>query len=243
MQTLNETPSEAPNQELRPRAGRRHQKRQWVTASVALAVVLVFAVAAVFIRLEPVPAPLALPTAHAGSPVGPLEGSWKVAAGSVAGFRVRETVLFMSNDVVGRTRAVTGRLVFSNNRITLARFRVELTTVKVRGKSQPQFDKSLGTSAQPAATFTLTKPMTLTAGFASGATNKTIATGMLSMHRTSRLVSFTVSSRRYGHTIEAAGSVPIEFSDWAIRAPTGFGPLGSLSDQGVAEFLLVLERS
>jgi hypothetical protein len=44
------------------------------------------------------------------------------------------------------------------------------TAVKVGGKTQPQFAKSLGAARYPEATFTLTRPVTLSPIFASGAT-------------------------------------------------------------------------
>jgi hypothetical protein len=62
------------------------------------------------------------------------------------------------------------------------------------------------------------------------------------MHGASRLVSFAVSGRRNGATLQVAGSVRIVLSDWAIKGPAGFGPLGSLSGHGVAEFLLALNK-
>jgi hypothetical protein len=55
-------------------------------------------------------------------------------------------------------------------------------------------------------------------------------------------MSFTVSGRRNGAALQVAGSVPIVLSDWGIKGPAGFGPLGSLSDHGVAEFLLALNK-
>jgi hypothetical protein len=74
-----------------------------------LVVLIVLAVAA-FIKLQPTAPPLTLPTAAARPPAGSLDGRWDVAAGSVEGFRVQETILGLSNDSVGRTNAVTGTI-------------------------------------------------------------------------------------------------------------------------------------
>lgn len=229
-----------PNMQGRP-TRRRHWGR-WALGSVAALVVLVVVAVGAFIKLQPAPAPLVLPKAHASAPVGPLDGTWDVGPASVAGFRLQETALFISNAVVGRTNAVTGTFVVSGDRVSAATFRIDLTTMKVAGKVQPQFAKSLGTKDYPRATFTLTRPMTLSPAFASGATITTSATGRLTMHGASRLVSFAVSGRRNGATLQVAGSVPIVLSDWAIKGPAGFGPLGSLSGHGVAEFLLALNK-
>ena len=139
---------------------RRHWWR-WILLSSGALVALVFAVAAFLMNLAPDPLPLALPVARASAPAGPLGGTWAVGPGSVAGFRVRETSLGFSNDVVGRTNTVTGTLAISGDRVTRASFRIDLTTIKENGKSQPQFATSLGTRAHPIATAILTRPVTL----------------------------------------------------------------------------------
>jgi len=231
---------------LPPRAsGHASRKRhwgRWVAASVVGLVVLLVLAVGLFIKLQPAPAPLVLPSGVASAPAGPLDGTWDVAAGSLAGFRVQETALDFSNDMVGRTSAVTGALVMSGGRLTSAAVRVDLTAVKVGGKTQPQFAKSLGTARYPAATFTLTRPVTLSPAFASGATVRVTATGLLELNGASRQVTFTVSGRRDGTALQVAGSIPVTFSAWDIKGPSGYGFLGSLADHGGVEFLLVLHR-
>ena len=231
---------------LPPRApGHASRKRHWgrwaAGGVVGLVVLLVLAVG-LFIKHQSAPAPLVLPSGAASAPAGPLDGTWDVAAGSLAGFRVAETALGFSNDTVGRTSAVTGALVVSGGQLTSAGVRVDLTAVKVGGKTQPAFAKSLGTARYPEATFTLTRPVTLSPAFASGATVRVTATGLLELNGVSRPVSFTVSGRRDGTALQVAGSIPVTFSAWDIRGPSGYGLLGSLADHGVAEFLLVLHR-
>lgn len=236
-----ETPVRAMHRGQPPK---RHRRR-WVLASaIVLVVLVVLAVLSIglFIKLEPTPPPLVLPAARAGAPVGPVDGTWGVGGTSVAGFRVQESALGVSNDVVGRTNAVTGTVVISSERVTSAIFRIDLDTVKAGGKAQPQFAKSLGTKDHPTATFTLAQPMTLGLAFTSGATITTMATGQLAMHGASRLVTFTVTGRRDGAALEAAGSLPVALSDWGIKGPDSYGFVGSLANHGVAEFLLVLQR-
>jgi hypothetical protein len=53
-------------------------------------------------------------------------------------------------------------------------------------------------------------------------------------------VTVTLSARRDGAAIEAAGSLPVTFSDFRIAGPRGYGFLGSLASNGTAEFLLIL---
>jgi polyisoprenoid-binding protein YceI len=222
---------------------RRHHWWRWLLAAAGLLACVVVAAAALFIKLHPAPPPLALPTAHASTPAGRLDGSWAVATGSVAGFRVRQSALGFSNDVAGRTSAVTGTLIISGGRVTHATLRVDLTTIKVNGKAAPQFARSLGTQAHPAATFTLAQPATLGSAFTSGATITRTAVGLLTMHGISRPVTVTISARRNGPELQAAGSIPVAFSGWGINPPGGFGFLGSLASHGIAEFRLVLHRN
>jgi len=222
---------------------RRRPWWRWILAGAVALVILVVVAVGIFIKLQPAPPPLALPTARAAAPVGPVDGTWQAGPGSVAGFRVRESALGISNDVVGRTDAITGAIVVSNHRVTRAMFRIGLTTMKVGGKVQPQFADSLGTRAYSSATFTLGQPVALSPAFASGAAITATVTGRLAMHGSSRPVTVTISGRRNGRMLQVAGSIPVAFAGWGIKGPGGFGFLGSLANHGVAEFLFVLHRS
>jgi polyisoprenoid-binding protein YceI len=224
------------------RPARKHHWWRWIVASVVALVLLVVLAAGLFIKLQPSPAPLALPRGAARPPAGPVSGTWNAGAGSVAGFRVRESALGFSNDVVGRTDRVTGAITVSGGQVTAATFRIDLATITVNGKTQPQFTRSLDTASHPVATFTLTRPVTLGAGFASGATVTVTGLGDLTLRGVSHLVTFTITGRRDGAALEAAGSIPVAFSAWGIRGPAGFSFLGSLADHGVAEFLIILRR-
>jgi polyisoprenoid-binding protein YceI len=120
--------------------------RRLLVGVAALLVLIVLAIWA-FIKFQPTQAPLALPGTAVQAPAGPLDGTWSVSSG-VAGFRVAETALGMSNDTVGRTRAVNGTLTISGGRVTSATFRVDLAAVKVSGKTPRQFVASLLTLNQ-----------------------------------------------------------------------------------------------
>ncbi len=229
-------------------AGQPQRKRhvrhwwRWITGGIGVLVLIIVAAVAVFIQ-QPAPAPLTLPKGAPSVPAGPVAGTWTVAAGSVAGFRVRESALGFSNDVVGRTSAVTGDIIVSGSQVTSATLRVALTAIKIGGKTQPQFATSLGARKHPVATFTLARPVTLGPAFASGATVTVRFTGDLTMNGTSRPVTVTLAGRRDGPALQAAGSIPVSFSAWGIKGPGGFAFVGSLADHGVAEFLVVLHRA
>ena len=155
--------------------GRKHRWTRRILFGVVALLALVVLGSWAFIKLQPTLPPLAL--SAASPPVGALDGTWAVSAGSVAGFRVPETAFGMSNDAVGRTTAVSGTVVISGDRVTSATVRIDLAALKVNGKAQPQFAKSLDTRTFPDATFTLAKPAELGSPFASGATVRVTAAG------------------------------------------------------------------
>jgi polyisoprenoid-binding protein YceI len=223
------------------RARRRHWWR-WTLAGIVMLVALIVAAVGLVFTLQPVPAPLALPAAAATAPAGTLDGTWDVARGSLAGFRVPESALGFSNDTVGRTSNVTGTVVISADTVTSATLRVSLATVKVGGKQQPQFAKSLGTAAHPFAVLTLVRPVNLSPAFASGATITATTAADFAMHGASHPVPVTFSARRDGPALQAAGRIPVTFSGWGIRGPANFGFFASLASHGTAEFYLVLNR-
>ena len=209
---------------------------------MVIAVVVVLAVVAAVIKLGPSAAALELPPGRVSAPAGPLSGVWRVSAGSLAGFRVQESALGLSNDVGGQTAAVTGMIVISRDTITAATFRVNLTTVKVGGKSQPQFAASLDTREHAVATFTLIRRVTLAADFTTGRAVAVTAAGELAMNGRLRLVTVTLTARRSGPELQTAGSIPVTFARWGISRPAGFGFFGSLANEGVAQFRLILRR-
>ncbi len=222
------------------------RKRRWMRRIlVGLAALLALVVLAswALIKFQPTLSPLALPTASPAAPVGALDGHWAVSAGSVAGFRVPETAFGMSNDTVGRTTAVSGTITIAGNRVASATFRIDLAAVKVNGKAQPQFASSLDTRAFPEAAFTLAKPAELGSSFASGATVRIGAAGWLTMNGITRPVTATITARRDGAALQAAGSIPVTFSAWDIKGPAGYGPIASLANHGTAEFLITVHRS
>ena len=220
---------------------RRRRWRRWVLSGmVALVVLIVLAVLAV-LKLQPSPPPpLGLPTGAAAAPAGPLDGTWHVATGSVAGFRVRESVLGIGNDVTGRTSDVTGTALVTTGQVASATFRVDLSTIAVNGKErQPQFVQSLDVTAYPVATITLVRPVALPGSFSSGAEVTAKVAATLELNGRTRPVTVTLSARREGTLIDASGSLPVAFSDFGIKGPPGYGAFGSLASNGTAEFRLV----
>jgi polyisoprenoid-binding protein YceI len=105
-----------------------------------------------------------------------------------------------------------------------------------------QFQGRIMDTAQfPTATFELTSPIDLGAIPANGVQVTPKATGKLVLHGTTQTVTFTVTAKRSGNTIQILGSIPVTFADYGISNPSG-GP-ASVGDNGTLEFLLVLANA
>ena len=226
-----------------PGVRRKRRGRRWLLGTI-LVVVVIGVLSVLLVKPADGAPPLALPPGPGSVPAGAgsVDGAWTVGAGSLAGFRFRQTSLGKNSDVVGRTSAVTGNAVVAANRLSQATFTVDLTTIKVKGKIPPQFTKSLDTATDPQAKLTLTRPITLGSEVNKGAVLTLTATGNLTLHAVTRPVTFTISARRNGSNLETVGSIPITYSDWNIKPPKSYGAIGSIANHGSAEFLLVLHR-
>ncbi len=225
----------APTHLLRPAPVRRHHWWRWVVA--ALAVILALTIAGILaLLLAPAPSPLTLPrlTETASGAIAPLNGSWTAGHGSVAGYRVKEEFLGLGNTVVGRSTAVTGTVVIIQDEVSSASFRVDLTAVETGGKTQPQLAGIMDTKVYPDATFTLTKPIEPSVSPRIDKSFVFDATGLLTMHGTTRAVTVAITARYTGSLLEATGSIPVLFSQWNIRSP--------VENSGDVEFLLILRR-
>ena len=219
-------------------APHRRRWRRWVLAAVAVAAVLVVATVAVYVSL-PAPARLALP-ATAAAPTGALDGRWVVGDGSAAGFRLTESVLGLGHDVVGRTTEVTGSSEVTGSTVTGATFQIDLASITNGGAPMPQLSISLEADRYPTAVVTLAMPIALPESFVTGDAYEVTTTADIEVHGTIHRVPVAMAIRRDGATVVAAGSMPVALADWGIVGPEGYGILGSLSDDGIAEFLVVL---
>jgi polyisoprenoid-binding protein YceI len=225
-----------------PSRSRRRLRRRWIIVGlIALGLVLVSAV--VVFGTQSGPPPLALPTTAAEPPTGSLEGHWTVTSGSMAGFRLVQTFLGMHADVVGRTTAVSGATDVVDGQVTAASFTVDLATLTVNGKTPPQLAASLDSAVDPLATVALSGPLALPATVGTGGVGTATAAGTLTLHGVAHPVTISLELRRNGPEIEAVGSMAVALADWAVEGPPGYGALGSLSDNGIAEFLLILRKA
>jgi len=235
----------------------RRDRRNWLRwGLVAAGVVVVLAVGGPFVYIHffagSAPAPLSLSDPPSSGAAGsgpsaadtPVAGTWTVAAGSRAGYRVNEVLLGQDNVAVGRTSSVAGHLTLSRSAVTAGAFTVQMATIRSdRSQRDAQFDgRIMDVATYPTGTFTLTRSISLAPVPATGKIMTYHATGNLTLHGRTRPVTFSLSAQRTATQIRVSGSIPVTFADWDIPNPS-FAGFVTTQDHGVLEFLLVLNRA
>lgn len=248
------TDSARPN---RPARRRRPRPR---TAFALLAAVGVGALALVYAifftgdspdRLALTDAPATGP-GSAGAAVAPADmvGTWRVAAGSEAGYRVREKLASLpaKSDAVGRTQAVTGTVKVDLAGDSLvagnAAFKVDVTRLvsdESRRDNRIRTD-GLQTNTYPEATFVGTESITLPPEAATGQPVKVEARGDLAIHGVTRRVTIPLDVRLTGGRGELVGSLSFPMSDFAINPPSVAGFV-TVDPDATLEFKLLLEKA
>lgn len=200
-------------------------------------------------RKAPAPLSLTKPTASATASVSNtsdstgVNGTWSVTSGSAVGYRVQEVLFGQSNTAAGRTRSVTGSITIDGKTVSAATFTVDMTTVTSdEQRRDNQFNgRIMDTASYPSSTFKLSSPIVLSSIPAIGVQGSTQATGVLTMHGTSKTVTFTITGQHTANGLQITGQIPITFADWNIPNPS-FGPV-TTEDHGILEFLLVFKRA
>lgn len=171
-----------------------------------------------------------------GDPTGP----WRVAAGSVAGYRVDEVLNGTPVTVTGRTDDVAGTFVVEGLTLTSAEITVDVASIATDQRPRDSYFRDTAMEAHkfPTATFTLTEPVT--AGpVSAGAPTTVIVAGELTLHGVTRQVSVEVQAVLTGGRGQVAGSIPVTFADFGVTAPNlGFV---AVEPTGFIEFQLTVE--
>ena len=168
-----------------------------------------------------------------------LSGTWTVADGSFAGYRVDEVLSGEDVTVTGRTEQVDGSVTLDGGSVTEAEIVVDMASVATDEPPRDEYFRSraLQTDTYPTATFTLTEP----AALADGATAVDLV-GDLTVRGVTQQVTVAAEVAGSGadgvDAVQVVGSVPVTFADFGVEAPSlGFV---TVEEQGAVEFSLRL---
>ena len=196
-------------------------------------------------------APGTEPSAATGTADGDVAGTWTVATGSEAGYRVRERLanLDAESDAVGRTSDVTGTITVAETaggaQLTAGEIAIDTTTITSDEDRRDDRLRSEGlqTDQFPTATFTLTQPVDVpTAALAGTATDVTLV-GDLTLHGVTMSVEIPAQAQLSNGQIQVAGSLTFPLADFEITAPNVGGFIISIADEGALEFLVVFAKA
>lgn len=184
-----------------------------------------------------------------------ISGTWTVdaetgefdfesATGTFAGFRIEEELAQIgATEAVGRTGDVTGSVVIDGTTVTSADIEVDLTTITTdQSQRNGRVQSALDTDQFPTATFSLTEPIDLGEGAASGEAVSVTATGDLTIHGVTKSVQIPLEAQLVDGTVVIVGSTEVRFSDYDVEVPSA-PVVVSVSDVGTMELQLLLTRS
>lgn len=199
------------------------------------------------------PAPLALSTRPAGSAQSSLVGTWKVAAGSEAGYRVKEKFINQpaTTEAVARTSKVAGSMTVASSGSELVATNILFTADLTALVSQDTYANYqvyqrdgfvrniyLETNRFPTAEFTAASARIPVD--ASGPAPLTVS-GKLKVHGVTKPVIAQVQVQLSGNQVEIAGSINVDMRDFAIAPPDI--SFTTAEPQVVIEFHLLLQRA
>lgn len=193
------------------------------------------------------PATTAAPAAPATTSPPASASSWVVdtTADSFVGYRVQEELANIgAATAVGRTPLVSGTMSIDGSTVTAVTVDADLTGLQSDDNRRDRALRTRGleTDQFPTASFTLTDPIELGAEPAEGQQFSGVAVGDLTLHGVTRTVEVPIEGQLSGDAIVVVGSVPVDFADFDIEAPTSFIAL-SVDDNGVIELQLVFRAA
>jgi polyisoprenoid-binding protein YceI len=179
-----------------------------------------------------------------------LRGTWTVADGSQAGYRVREKLAFLpaESDAVGRTSQITGTANFGESKgtltITAASFNVAVDTLKSDHSMRDQRIHEIGleSSRYPSATFALSVPLTISASALKGKVAHVSVSGTFTIHGVSKQETLPVEMSLSGSTLQAVGSLTFPWREFGMSAPS-IGGFVNVTEKATMEFDLNLARA
>lgn len=240
---------------------RLRTKRGLLVAGAGGLVVVIGALAAVYFLLFPTSSPkrfsVTAPSAAASSDGsdatasgGSVAGTWAIASGSKAGYRVREKLAFLpaQSDAVGRTSSISGDATLSASgkvvTVKAAAFKIDVSTLASDQSRRDQRIHEIGLESDryPTATFKLSKPITLPGDATTGKVVKVPTTGVFTIHGTSKTETVPLQLSLTSTALQAVGALTFPWDEFGMTAPSVAGFV-NVTDKATMEFDLRLKHS
>jgi len=218
-------------------------RRNLLIAGGVLAVVAVLGLVAGYayyftgIRTAPKPLALSTPSPAASTSASPaattrLAGTWSVASGAIAGYRVNEKFAGQtsSHEAVAQTSSVTGTLTVGGSAGALQAGGISVvadlgslhSVDTVLGYNVSNRDRivsqSLSVQQFPQATFKADS-FAIPAGLESGQAVTVSVPGQLTIHGVTRSVTATIQAQLSGTTVQVVGTIATNMTDFGISPP------------------------
>ncbi len=185
---------------------------------------------------------LLIPAVAQGRPLGDHDGTWTVVPSeSFLGYRVRERLAALPapSDAVGRTSAIVGTAVISNDQIISTVVSSDLRTLK--SDKEPRDHAVIWRLGRlPQARFTLLEPILLPQ-ISDDQAFPTSARARLMIHGVARTVTFPLQMRWTVDRLQVIGTLRVKISDFKIQS-VRVGPVVSVSDSAKIEVSLSFQR-
>jgi polyisoprenoid-binding protein YceI len=185
----------------------------------------------------------------AAPPVGDLTGTWTIAEGSQAGYRVREKLaqLPAPSDAVGRTTAVTGQVTIGaeggSHSARDATFTVDVSQLRSDQAKRDNRIRTTGleTDTYPQATFKAAGPIAIPQDAVDGKAVTVQAEGDMTLHGMTKKVVIPLQVQRAGTQIRIVGNYDFTWADFGMTAPS-VQPFVSVTGDPKLEFDLKLSK-
>jgi polyisoprenoid-binding protein YceI len=182
---------------------------------------------------SPSPATSAASPTPTSATTSGFAGTWQVASGSLAGYRVKEQFVGQTSthDAVARTSSVTGQLTITQSGSS---YQLSSGTVTVELSGLASVDsvarynvinrdrivqRSLGVNQFPSAVLTL-QPVAIPNGADSGQTVTFSVAGDLTIHGVTKTVTATVQLRAVNGTPEVVATIQTNMTAFGVQPPT-----------------------
>ena len=180
------------------------------------------------------------------------EGTWVIdsdsgsftfeeASGSFVGFRIKEELARIGKiTAVGRTGEVEGELRIGAGELQSVSVSADLSTLITNDSRRDRAARNaLNVSENPIASFSMDKPVALSATDGSAVSLK--VKGELLINGIGREAEFDLQAQLVGETVVVVGSTEVVFADYDVEVPSAVIVV-SAEDHGVVEFQLLFVR-